>query len=155
MKNSLMKKLAFVFFSLLAVAVASAQTMNPVSWSFSSKKISDNVYELQMTATIQQGWHLYSQNQPEDAIAQPTSFTFNKNPLIDLDGKIKEVGKLQKYRDEKLGVAANQYSDKVVFVQKVKLKGKAKTNITGKLEFQTCNDEKCLPPKTVALSIAL
>jgi hypothetical protein len=42
-----------------------------------------------------------------------------------------------------------------VFIQRVKLRGKAKTNITGKLEYQTCNDEKCLPPKTVNLSIAL
>lgn len=150
-----MKKFVLIVFSLFTAAVAMAQAANPVSWSFSSRKISDNVYELQMTATIQQGWHLYSQNQPSDAIAIPTSFNFNKNPLLDFDGKVKEVGKLQKYKDAKLGVSANQYSNKVVFVQKIKLKGKAKTNITGKLEYQTCNDQKCLPPKTIDLSIAL
>jgi hypothetical protein len=150
-----MKKFAFILFSFFTIAVASAQTLNPVSWTFSSKKISANVYELQMTATIQNGWHLYSQSQPDDAIAVPTAFSFNKNPLLAFDGKVKEVGKLQKYKDEKLGVSANQYSSKVVFVQKIKLKGKAKTNVTGKLEYQTCNDEKCLPPKTVNLSIAL
>ena len=54
-----------------------------------------------------------------------------------------------------LGVSANQYSNKVDFVQVVKVKGKAKTNVTGKLEFQTCDDKKCLPPKTVNFSIAL
>jgi thiol:disulfide interchange protein DsbD len=150
-----MKKLGLIFLAVFTVAAASAQTLNPVSWSFSSKKINDKEYELQMTATIQNGWHLYSQTQPEDAIAQPTSFNFNKNPLLDLNGKIKEVGKLEKYKDEKLDVSANQYSNKVVFVQKVKLKGKAKTAVTGKLEYQTCDDEKCLPPKTVNFSIAL
>jgi thiol:disulfide interchange protein DsbD len=108
-----------------------------------------------MVATIQQGWHLYSQVQPEDAIAQPTTISFNKNPLVDFTGKVKEVGKLQKYTDKKLGISANQYSNKVIFVQRIKLKGKAKTNLTGKLEYQTCNDEKCLPPKTISLSIAL
>jgi len=149
-----MKKIWLIVLSVFSVGFASAQ-LNPVSWSFESKKISDKEYELQMTATIQQGWHLYSQVQPEDAIAQPTSFNFNKNPLLDLNGKVKEVGKLEKYKDEKLDVSANQYSNKVVFVQKVKLKGKAKTAVTGKLEFQTCDDEKCLPPKTVNFSIAL
>ncbi|HEU4634456.1 MAG TPA: protein-disulfide reductase DsbD domain-containing protein [Flavisolibacter sp.] len=149
-----MKKIWLIVLSVFSVGFASAQ-LNPVSWSFASKKISDKEYELQMTATIQQGWHLYSQVQPEDAIAQPTSFNFNKNPLLDLNGKVKEVGKLEKYKDEKLDVSANQYSNKVVFVQKVKLKGKAKTAVTGKLEFQTCDDEKCLPPKTVNFSIAL
>lgn len=149
-----MKKLWLIALFVFSVGIASAQ-LNPVSWSFTSKKISDKEYELQMTATIQQGWHLYSQVQPEDAIAQPTSFNFNKNPLLDLAGTVKEVGKLEKYKDEKLDVSANQYSNKVVFVQKVKLKGRAKTAVTGKLEFQTCDDEKCLPPKTVNFSIAL
>jgi hypothetical protein len=150
-----MKKFAFVILSVLAVGFVSAQAVNPVSWSFTSKKIKDNVYEIQMIATIQSGWHLYSQAQPEDAVAQPTSFSFNKNPLLDFDGKVKEQGKMVKFKDEKLGISANQYSDKVVFVQRVKVKGKAKTNVTGKLEYQTCTDQKCLPPKTVNLSIAL
>ena len=110
---------------------------------------------MQLTASIQRGWHLYSQVQPGDAIAQPTSFIFNKNPLLALDGKVKEIGKLEKYKDKTLDVSANQYSNKVVFVQRVKMRGKAKTAVTGKLEFQTCNDEKCLPPKTVNFSIAL
>jgi hypothetical protein len=150
-----MKKLFFILLSIFITALASAQSLNPVSWSFNSKKISDNVYEIQMTATIQQGWHLYSQAQPKDAIAQPTSFLFNKNPLLELDGKVKEAGNLEKFKDKELDISANQYSNRVVFTQKVKLKGKAKTNLTGKLIYQTCDDVKCLPPKTVNLSITL
>ena len=150
-----MKKLSLILVLFFVAAVAQAQILNPVSWSFSSKKLAENVYEVQMIATIQQGWHLYSQSQPKDAIAQPTSFVFNKNPLLELEGKVKEVGKLEKFVDKELDISANQYSNKVVFVQKVKLKGKAKTNVTGKLTYQTCNDEKCLPAKTVNMSIAL
>lgn len=141
--------IASVFFGLTAMA------QNPVAWTFSSKKINDNIYEVQLIASIQPGWHLYSQSQPSDAIAQPTSFIFNKNPLVSLDGKIKEIGKLEKYKDEKLDISANQYSKKVVFIQKVKLRGKVKTNVSGKLEYQTCDDKKCLPPKTVNFAIAL
>jgi len=150
-----MKKFVFILLTVLTAGIASAQALNPVSWSFSSKKISDNVFEIHMTATIQEGWHLYSQSQPKDAIAQPTSFSFNKNPLVELEGKVKEVGKLEKYKDEELDISANQYSNKVVFVQKVKLKGKARTNVTGKLTYQTCDDKKCLPAKTVNISVAL
>jgi DsbC/DsbD-like thiol-disulfide interchange protein len=150
-----MKKLSFFLFSFFIVAMASAQALNPVSWNFSSKKTGDNSYEIQITATIQQGWHVYSQTQPGDAIAQPTSFVFNKNPLLEFEGKVKEAGNLEKFKDKELDISANQYSNKVVFTQKVKLKGKAKTNITGKLTYQTCNDEKCLPAKTINLSIAL
>lgn len=150
-----MKKLVFIIFSFFIVGVLSAQALNPVNWNFSSKKIADNLYEVQMTATIQEGWHLFSQSQPKDAIAQPTTVVFNKNPLLQLDGKVKEIGTLEKFKDKELDISANQYSNKVVFTQRVKLKGKAKTNVTGKLTYQTCNDEKCLPPKTINLAIAL
>lgn len=150
-----MKKTFMFLAAIFVVAVASAQVANPVSWTFASKKISDNVYDVQLVATIQPGWHLYSQTQPKDAIAQPTSFTFNKNPLIEMDGKVKESGKLEKFTDKELGVSANQYSKQVVFSQKVKVKGKVKTNVAGNLTFQTCDDKKCLPPKTVNFSVAL
>jgi len=148
-----MKKI-FPFIAVLFLAF-SANAQNEVTWTFAAKKITDNTFEVHMTATMKSGWHLYSQNQPEDAIAIPTTFTITANPLVTLDGKIKEVGKMQKFKDEKLDLSANQYSDKVDFVQTVKLKGNAKTNVSGSLEYQTCNDIKCLPPKTVNFSVAL
>ena len=66
-----------------------------------------------------------------------------------------EKGKLEKFHDEKLGISANQYAEKVDFVQVVKLKAKAKTSLAGTVEFQTCDDKKCLPPKKVNFSIAI
>lgn len=150
-----MKKALFLFAIIFAAAVASAQIQSPVSWTFASKKISDNVYELQMTATIQNGWHLYSQAQPKDAIAIPTSFQFTNNPLVQMDGSVKETGKVEHFTDKELDVSANQYSKVVVFTQKVKLKGKARSNVNGNVTYQTCDDKKCLPPKTVTFNIAL
>ena len=148
-----MKKLSFLVVVLISALGLGAQ--NPVSWTFSAKKIDDKTYELHMTANIQSGWHLFSQNQPEDAIALPTGFTINNNPLLKLDGKIKEVGSMEKFHDKKLDISANQYSDKVDFVQLLKLKAKAKTNLTGSVEYQTCNDERCLPPKTVNFAVSI
>ena len=142
--------LCLFFFLLMA---ASAQ--NPVSWTFTPRKLSNGNFEIHMTASIQNGWHLYSQTQPDDAIAIPTAFTISSNPLIVLVGKIKEEGKLEKFHDKELDLSANQYSQKVNFIQTVKLKGKVKTNFTGSVEYQTCDDKKCLPPKTVNFNVAL
>jgi thiol:disulfide interchange protein DsbD len=150
-----MKKLFTLLLAVATVSLASAQGLDPVSWSFSSKKINATEYEVQLIASIEPGWHLYSQSQPDDAIALPTVINFVKNPLLSLNGKVKEEGRLIKYKDDALDVSANQYSNKVVFVQKVKVKGKAKTAVKGSLEYQTCDDKKCLPPKTVKFSVAL
>ena len=148
-----MKKLFSLAVLVLSFSLANAQ--NPVSWTYSAKKIDDKTYEIHLTAGIQPGWHLYSQTQPEDAVVDPTSFVFSPNPLLSLDGKVKEVGKMEKFHDAKLEISANQYSGKVDFVQVVKLKSSAKTNLTGKLSFQTCNDERCLPAKTVNFAVAI
>lgn len=149
-----MKKIVVGSIALMSVIMVKAQ-LNPVSWTFTAKKTAEKVYEIHMVATLQKGWHLYSQTQPADAIANPTSFTLNANPLLAAEGKIKENGKLEKFHDAKLKISANQFSTMVDFVQIVKLKAKAKTNFSGTVEYQTCNDEKCLPPKTANFSVAI
>lgn len=155
MKTAKMKKSLLLFFLAGFGLMACGQQNNPVSWSFTAKKTGDKTWELQMKATMLPKWHLYSQTQPEDAIAIPTSFVFSPNPLFTLEGKVKETGKIEKYFDKTLGVSANQYSNSVLFTQVVKLKGNAKTSITGTVEYQTCDDEKCLPPKKVNFKVAL
>lgn len=150
-----MKRLLTPLFLLGFACSAVAQVLNPVLWTFTSKKIADKEYEVRLTANVQSGWHIYAQKQPADAINIPTEIVFNKNPLIILDGKAKEFGKLELYSDKRLGISANQYAGKVEFVQKIKLKAKIKTNISGSVEYQTCDDKKCLPPKKMAFNVAL
>jgi DsbC/DsbD-like thiol-disulfide interchange protein len=145
---------ALFFFGCCAYA-QNPYAQNPVSWNFTSKKVSDKTFEVHITAKIQPGWHLYSQDQPGDAIAAPTSVKINNNPLLKLDGKVKEIGNMEKYKDKILGISAHQYSNSVDFVQLVKMKSKAITNVSGSVAFQTCDDKKCLPVKTVNFNIAL
>lgn len=146
-------RFALVISILLTSLLVQAQS--PVSWQFQSQKKEDGGYEVILKASIQPGWHLYSQKQPDDAIAIPTSIQFNNNPLVIREKEIREVGKMQKYTDKTLGVTAHQYSGEVSFVQTVKLKAKVKTAITGEIEYQVCDDEKCLPPKKVPFTIVL
>jgi thiol:disulfide interchange protein DsbD len=144
-----------VLLGMLLIGSMAVSAQNPVTWTFTSKKLTNNTYEIHMTATIEKGWHLYSQTQPEDAIAMPTTLTIAGNPLIEMVGQIKEDGDLQKFHDKELDLSANQYSKTVNFVQTVKLKGKVKTSFNGSVEFQTCDDKKCLPPKTIDFKVAL
>jgi thiol:disulfide interchange protein DsbD len=148
-------KTFFTIIFIAAAGISQAQRLDPVQWTYTAKKIADKTYEVHLTATIQNTWHLYSQLQPADAINQPTEIIFKKNPLIAMDGKIKEVGKMELFKDEKLKISANQYANKVDFVQKVKLKSNTKTNLVGSVEYQTCDDRKCLPPKKIDFTVAL
>lgn len=149
-----MKKV-FVFAAIIFTAFTANAQLNPITWSFTAKKIADKTYEIHMTATIQNKWHLYSQKQPGDAVINPTTFVINPNPLFKLDDKVKEIGKMEVMKDATLGISAHQYANTVDFVQKIKLKANVKTNFSGSVEYQTCDDKKCLPPKTVNFSVAI
>ncbi|MBS1621143.1 MAG: hypothetical protein JST10_13025 [Bacteroidetes bacterium] len=147
-----MKKLIWVIAIVCTACIVHAQ--DPASWTFTAKKIDAKTFEINLSATLDDDWHLYSQTTP-DGGPVPTSVSFAKNPLLVLEGKVKEVGTMEKHFEKLFGVQVFQYSEKVDFVQTVKLKANAKTNISGTVEFMLCNDEMCLPPKKVPFNISL
>jgi len=145
-----MKKLLFIVF-ILSCFHGFAQSAKQVKWTYSARKIADRTYEVHLTATINGNWHLYAQQAGDGPIA--TSFNFTKNPLLTLNGKPKEVGKMKKVFEEAFKSEVRYYENSVDFVQTVLLKGKAKTSLTGKVEFMVCNDRECLPPSDVDFSV--
>jgi hypothetical protein len=147
-----MKRLVLALSLVLAVFAATAQSNKEVKWVFSAKKIADKTYEVHLTASINGDWHLYAQNVGVDGPV-PTTFTFTKNPLLSFDGKVKELGKVIKKKEEVWGGVVNYYENTVDFVQVVKIKGSAKTSLAGKVEFMVCNDSRCLPPAEIPFSI--
>ncbi len=148
-----MNRIMFLLISLFFSVAGFAQG-NVVKWDFESKKISGNKYEVKIIATMQSPWHIYSTTQPEGG-PLPTKITYAKNPLLSTEGNIKEVGKLETHYEEVFEVDTKFFNNKVEFVQVVNVKGNAKTNLTGKVEFMACTNEQCLPPQEVPFSIAL
>jgi hypothetical protein len=68
---------------------------------------------------------------------------------------VKEVGKVEKIYDEIFQTDVLYLSNKVQYVQTVKIKGKAKTNIAGTIEYMVCDDTQCLPPAKKTFDIKL
>ncbi len=148
-----MKKYLLLFvLHYFLLSVSFAQT--PYAWSFKATKVADKTYDIHCVADVQAPWHTYSQFTP-DGGPLPTKFIFSKNPLYGLDGVVKENGKLVVKHEEVFGVDVKYFEGSVDFVQRVKLKGSAKTNFSGTVEFMVCNEQQCLPPSTQKFSIAL
>ncbi len=123
-----------------------------VDWNFSSKKVAADTYEIHFTANINGKYHMYAQNVGvEGPVA--TAFTFTRNPLVTLNGKVKEIGKMVSKHEEVWGGDVNFYENKVEFVQQVKLKKNIKTNVGGSVEFMVCDDKECLPPAEVPFKV--
>ena len=149
-----MKHLFTLLSVLMITTVVSAQSAKQVKWTYTAKKVADKAYEVHLTATMNGNWHIYAQNVGVEGPI-PTTFTFIKNPLLTLDGKPKEVGKMIKKKEEVWGGVVNYYEKSVNFIQIVKIKGNVKTNIVGKVEFIVCNDNTCLPPSEVEFNVSV
>ncbi len=141
----------FTLFALVLTLATSAQ--NPVKWSTTVEKINDNQAWLVMTATIENGWHLYSQFIPEGGPI-PTSFAFAQTAEFGLEGKVTE-GKAHEEFDPNFDMILKYFDTKAVFKQKVNIKSSKDFTLNGELEFMVCNDQMCLPPEFIDISFNL
>ncbi len=149
-----MKKLLFSIFLTVAAGLAFGQSHSPVSWSYEARKKTADTYDIIITAEVEKPWHLYSQK-TEKGGPIPTTISFKTNPLIVKHGTTKELGKLEKSYDENFKINVMYFSDKVQFVQTVKVKGGIKTNLSGTVEYMVCDDSKCLPPAKKSFDLKL
>src|ERR1700761_3103393 len=148
-----MKKVLLLMVVCMMSSAAYAQIETPVKWSYAAKKISSTEAVVFLRATIQDGWHIYSMN-VKDGGPVKTTFTFAKSKDYILVGEPSEPTPIAKYEDAfKMNVA--YFEKTVTFQQKIKLKSANVTSVKGQLEYETCNNKKCLPPKDVDFDIPL
>ena len=143
-----MKKV-YLLVVLLSSFVGYTQiALNPVEWVVSYNSISNTEGELIFTANIQDRWHIYSQKPSTDGPV-PTSFSITlNNNHYELVGAVEESNAHEIFDitfDAKLFV----FDKQAVFKQKIKRKTKKAFHIISSVEFMSCDDSKCLPPKTL------
>ena len=142
-------KLVLSTLFLLIITIFNAQIKNPVKFKFDVVSVGKDEYEAVLTGTIEDKWHVYSQDLPPDS-GIPTEFKITSKEGIQLIGKVQEIGKKHDEFSEAFGAQIVYYSNKVVFKQKFKPKDVTKpATITAEIMYQTCNDRVCLAPNTL------
>ena len=132
----------------LFALIAQGQMVDPVHFTSQLKMLKDGEAEIVFSATIDNGWHVYSTDMGNDG---PISATFNVVKLEGAEkvGKLKPRGNVIKQYDKMFGMELRFFEKKAEFVQRIRFT-KAKYTIDCYLEFGACNDEMCLPPTEVA-----
>jgi DsbC/DsbD-like thiol-disulfide interchange protein len=148
-----MKKSFLILIGLLIAFGATAQIESPVKWSYAAKRISSTEAVVFLRATIQDGWHIYSQD-VKDGGPIKTSFTFDPSKDYLPVGKTTEPTPISKY-ETVFSMNVGYFEKTVTFQQKIKLKSPDVSVIKGKLEYMTCNDKKCLPPEDLDFAVIL
>ena len=126
----------------------------PVTWSWESKEVGNDEYDLIFTAKIDKGWSVYSQYLESDDGPVATGFYFEEGGHYTKVGKNEESGNVKTKYDKVFEMNLTKFTETAIFTQRVKASD-ASTPIKGYLEFMTCDDERCLPPTEVDFSFAL
>ncbi len=150
-----MRNLTILFSLILFSALSlSAQILEPVEWTWKSKHLGANEFELIYTADIDDGWAVYSQYLESDDGPVKTSFEYDKGSHFELLGKNVETGNKKESFDQVFQMNLIKFKKKGIFTQKIKVSDYSKP-ITGYLTFMTCDDTRCLPPTDVDFDFKL
>lgn len=148
-----MKKIQILLFAFsLLFFNLNAQIQEPVKFKASFKSLSPTEAEIIFSATIENGWHVYSTGLPDGGPISAT-FTAEKIQGAQLVGKLQPRGKEITNFDKVFEMKLRYFEHSVQFVQKIKITGPT-YHAEGYLEFGACNDESCLPPTQVPFNFS-
>lgn len=143
-----MKRILFLFFSFVLLAVTAAQAQ--VKFSVSTKRVSPTEIDVVFTGNIASGWHVYG---TDIAPGGPTAATFGTDVLkgAKLKGALRAGAGLKRKQDPIFDMPVSYFEHTAQFTQRIELTEK-QYEVKGYLRYGACNDENCLPPTTVEMS---
>lgn len=142
-------------FTLITIVISalgfSQNPLEPVTWKASYKELNSTEGEIIFTASIAENWHTYSQRATEDGPI-PTSFTISTTSDFQLNGKVEESKAHEEYV-KAFEAKVYIFDKEAVFTQKIKRLNEKTFAIKAYVEFMSCNDVQCNPPKILPFTI--
>ncbi len=128
---------------LVTLSFAQAQIIDPVKWTISVEKASEQEVFLVFKAKIDKPWHMYAQHFDEGG---PLKMVWKIKETNDFKkvGGVDEISKPHKERDVVFDLNVAFWSSDVVLKQKVKVLSAKKFKIETEVTYQTCTDEQCI-----------
>lgn len=132
-----------ILFSLISIFSLNSQDIEPVEWQYDVNKINDTEYNISFSASILEGWKLYSQFSPDEG-ALPTSFNFISNTSdFEADELFNEDDYIVGF-DNVFKMDLYYYENEANFNQNVKLLDEDLNQIKVEIDYSSCDDELCI-----------
>lgn len=150
MRHNPLKPLLALMAVLLAVPALQGQMFDPVSLSFSQKKLAPNKVRLSVTATMDPGWHIYSVNTPDSSFIIGSALVM----LDTLPGKYRLAGPVQEPKphseyDPNFKETLSYHEGTVTIYRDIEVLTEKDFKLTAEFTYQTCNEGRCLPPEYI------
>ena len=123
--------------------------LSPLDWEAKVIKVSENKYKIQASAKIQEGWNVYSAFTVGDDAPIPTTLYFDEADGVKVlkDLSEKSSSKKEEY-DTFFDMQLVKIKKDVTLTQSFEI-AEGVEKVKGYIEYQTCDDSRCLPPAEV------
>ena len=135
----------FIFISFLST---SAFSQEKIQWSFDFVPYPAS---LQISAKIENGWHLYALDLDPSIGPVPTQIVLEKNKAVQVLNAFEANTKAKQSYDPNFGAEVSYFENS--FEARNRIKVKKPTTVKGELTYMLCDDKRCLPPQTVPFEI--
>lgn len=130
----------WVFYLLFILTLNPVNAQEVVKWHVS---YSEQQKSIEIKASIQDGWHLYSQHIENNVGPVPTSFSFKSSDDFLLKGGVIEPKPIKKY-DENFEATLDFFEHEALFIQEIEALKPTSLDLT--ITYMVCNETMCLPP---------
>lgn len=149
-EGSKLPVMSFVLKSVLFFCFLStwAFGQEKIQWSFEFEPYPAS---LQMSATIENGWHLYALDLDPSIGPVPTQIVLEKNKAVQVLYAFEATTKAKQSYDPNFGAEVSYFENS--FEARNRIKVKKPTTVKGEITYMLCDEKRCLPPQTVPFEI--
>jgi thiol:disulfide interchange protein DsbD len=126
---------------------------DPSTWTFETKHVKDNHYQLIFHLKLKEGWHIWSLNPGGDGFQIVPSFKIKKNDAVIKLGSFKEKGNAITELMDGVDGKVTYFKNKVDYIADLEVNNN--TTLLGTFKYQVCDDKMCLPPATKKCSFEI
>ena len=136
--------LSFLAALLFSVALPAQAPEATASWKVTANAVSDNEYELLFTASIVDGWHIYTTAHQFN----PTEVVFDSPAGYEPQGSLEQVTEPVMFEGQEVFFGSAQFRWRVLLTQ-------PEATVKGEITWSGCNDQFCAAPESKEFSVTL
>lgn len=151
----IMKKIILIIAGFIFINPLMSQIADHVHFANYVTEVSTNKYQLNIKATLDSGWHIYSSKMKKGGPI-PTTFLLENDKSVSSAGdSIYEEGSSIIKFDTNYKVNLIYYSNSVVFSKIISTQSSKIDSIRASINYMICNDEMCFPPQSYSVNFNL
>jgi thiol:disulfide interchange protein DsbD len=129
--------------------------LDPVQWTVAAEQVDELTYDVVLTATLDAGWTLYTQDNSDESGLLPIVFSYDETGIALAGNTEREAGTYKRAYDAIWETEVGKIvAGPARWRQRLNVEPGTE-QFSGVIEYMTCDDTQCLPPDFVEYTVAL